>query len=158
MEKCEEMSSFVRHEDLAGQLSAAVVLGLQLPLLQQITPGVNLVRTVGFHTRPEERREEIRIYLMEFKRWKLSSLGRILSRPPRVTEFSAETGQSNWHFFADIKFTEMRGKFVSILKPSSFLLRRVLYQKFHTSILSVWGFDNLPPSVVAGISLCIPDL
>ena len=56
------------------------------------------------------------------------------------------------------KILEMYGELRNIVKPSSFLLRRVLYQKFHTSILSVWGFDNLPPSVVAGISLCIPDL
>ena len=47
MEKCEEMFSFVRHEDLAGQFSAAVVLGLELPLLQQVSPGVHLVCTVG---------------------------------------------------------------------------------------------------------------
>ena len=54
VEKCEEMFSFVRHEDLAGQFSAAVVLGLELPLLQQVSPGVHLVRTVGFYPGPAE--------------------------------------------------------------------------------------------------------
>ena len=57
VEKCEEMFSFVRHEDLAGQFSAAVVLGLELLLLQQVPPGVNLVRRVGFYPRPEQWRE-----------------------------------------------------------------------------------------------------
>ena len=58
VEKCEEMFSFVRHEDLAGQFSAAVVLGLELPLLQQVPPGVNLVSRVGFYPRPEEGRNQ----------------------------------------------------------------------------------------------------
>ena len=57
VEKCQEMFSFVRHEDLAGQFSAAVVLGLELLLLQQVPPGVNLVRRVGFYPRPGQRRE-----------------------------------------------------------------------------------------------------
>ena len=47
MEQSEEMASLVRQEDLAGQFSAAVVLGLELPLLQQVSPGVHLVCTVG---------------------------------------------------------------------------------------------------------------
>ena len=54
MEQSEEMCSLVRQEDLAGQFSAAVVLGLELPLLQQVSPGVHLVRTVGLHPGPAE--------------------------------------------------------------------------------------------------------
>ena len=67
MEQSEEMCSLVRQEDLAGQFSAAVVLGLELPLLQQVSPGVNLVSRVGFYPRPEEGQGGIKIHFKEFK-------------------------------------------------------------------------------------------
>ena len=62
MEKCEQMLSFVWHEDLAGQFGAAVVLRLKLPLLQQVPPGVNLVSRVGFYPRPEGGEEQNSFY------------------------------------------------------------------------------------------------